>query len=85
MNVTKKKRPAGRPRNPDKPAPRTVNFRQSAVQTLAALTERYGHDAPFFFPTVTDRTVLEALIYYADREKIPFEVLFGVTADARGS
>jgi len=76
--VTKKKRPTGRPRNPDKPAPRTVNFRQSSVQTLAALTERYGREAPIFF-TVTDRTVLEALILYADRENLPFEVLFGIT------
>jgi len=81
MNVAKKKRPVGRPKNVNKTIPKLINYREAAVHTLAALTERYGRDAPIYF-TVTDRTVLEALILYADREKLPFEVLFDITADA---
>jgi hypothetical protein len=81
MEMAKKKRPVGRPRNTKKRVPKLLNYSEDVIQTLAALTERYRADAPFF-ARITDRTVVEALIYYADREKLPFEVLFGITADS---
>jgi hypothetical protein len=81
MNVAKKKRPGGRPRNTEKRSPRTINYSENAIQTLAALSAKFREDAPSYI-SVTDRAVIEALIYYADRENLSFEVLFGVTADA---
>ena len=81
MNVAKKKRPPGGPKNSDRPLPKTINFAASSVEVLAALNERYRHEAPAYM-RMSDRMILEALIHYADREDLPFEVLFGVTADA---
>lgn len=80
--MTKKKtRPVGRPKNSIKRIPRTINFSERAMETLASLTQRFRDGAPDFI-SLSDRAVIEALIHYADREQLPFEVLFDVTADA---
>ena len=79
--MTKAKRPQGRPKNADKPVQKTINFAASSVAVLAELSEKYRHDAPAYM-RMSDRMILEALIHYADREDLGFEVLFGVTADA---
>lgn len=79
--MAKKKRPGGRPRNAEKRSPRTLNYSESAIETLGALSERFKVDAPSYI-SITDRSIIEALIYYADREQLSFEELFGVTADS---
>lgn len=75
----KKTRPVGRPKNAIKRLPKTINFSEEAMGTLAELTEQYRNCAPGYI-SLSDRAVIEALIHYADREKLSFADLFGVPA-----
>lgn len=79
--MPRKKRPAKGPKNVHKTIPKCINFTEVSVQVLAGLSDRLRKGAPPYI-RLSDRDILEALIHYADREELSFEVLFGVTAES---
>lgn len=75
----------GRPKNAEKRVFRGCRFTESSWDTLEALTKKYQKEAPSWVSTVSQRTVLEALIDFAARNDIPFSDLVGMTAAGVGS
>ena len=51
------------------------------MDVLAGLAERYRNEASPYVH-LSDRAIIEALIHYAEREKLPFAALFQVPEEA---